>query len=221
MTPDDPRHGTTRGYHAGCHDLCCRRAMARYEKAGRLARLRGGRAVPAQGAQRRLQALMAIGWSSNAIAERAGLAHRNHVWRIVNGQKGKPTVWIRKDTDEWVRRIYDELSMVVPEGRYVARTKAHAAKKGWAPPLAWNDIDTDDNPRGVGWKPRVEGDRYRGHDYDETVVERILGGDYNTPSTPVEKTAVCARWVAMGRSLNELERRTGWRAARYWKGDAA
>jgi hypothetical protein len=141
MSPDDPRHGTTAGYHAGCRDLCCRRAIARYEKAGRLARLEGGRAVPAIGSQRRLQALMALGWSSNAIAIHAGLRHRNHVWRVVNGQKGKPTTWIQRETADWVTRVYDELSMRVPTGRYVVRTKAHAEERGWAPPLAWDNID--------------------------------------------------------------------------------
>lgn len=144
MLPDDERHGTTRGYHAGCHELCCRRAMARYEKAGRLARLNGGRAIPAVGAKRRLEALMALGWSSHAIATRAGLPHRNHVWRILNGQNGKPTVWIQRSTDEWVRKVYAELSMTVPQGRYVKRTRDYAADRGYAKPLAWDDASIDD-----------------------------------------------------------------------------
>lgn len=134
--------------------------MARYEKAGRLARLRGGRAVPALGAQRRLQALMRLGWSSHRIATEAGLPHRNHVWRILHGQKGKPTTWIQRSTDEWVREVYDRLSMTVPEGRYVARTRAYAERMGWPPPLAWDDIDNDQEPRGVG----VNGPQYASAD---------------------------------------------------------
>jgi hypothetical protein len=149
MSPEDPRHGTTRGYHGGCREACCKRAMARYEKACRLDRLRGGRAVPALGAQRRLQALMRLGWSSHAIAAAAGLRHRNHVWRIINGQKGKPTVWIQRDTDQWVREVYERLSMTVPQGGYSNRTRAHAERKGWPPPLCWDDPDTDPEPRGI------------------------------------------------------------------------
>lgn len=124
--------------------------MARYEKAGRLARLRGGKAVPALGAQRRLQALLALGWSSHSIAVAAGVAHRNHVWRIVHGQKGKPTKWIQRETFEWVCRVYDELSMKLPDGRYAPRTRAYAERNGWAPPLAWDDIDDPDETP-AGW----------------------------------------------------------------------
>lgn len=150
MSPQDERHGTTRGYHAGCRDACCRAAMARYEKAGRLARLRGGKAVPALGAQRRLQALMALGWSSHSIAVAAGVPHRNHVWRIIHGQKGKPTRWIQRSTHEWVCRVYDDLSMKLPDGRYVARTRAYASRNSWPPPLCWDDIDDpNEQPRGI------------------------------------------------------------------------
>lgn len=142
LPPDDPRHGTTRGYHAGCHEACCRAAIARYEKEGRLARLRGGRAVPALGAQRRLQALMRLGWTSQDIADAAGWANRNHVLRILNGQKGKPTRWLERGTDTIARRVYTELCMTVPERTgYRIRTIKHAERNGWAPPLAWNDID--------------------------------------------------------------------------------
>lgn len=160
ILPDDPRHGTTRGYHAGCHEACCRAAMARYEKASRLARLRGGRSVSALGAQRRLQALMRLGWSSNAIAVAADLPHRNHVWRIVNGQNGKPTTWLQLSTDRWVRDVYDRLSMEIPSGPYANRTRLFAERNGWPPPLAWVDID-DPNERPVIGRDSA---RYRAED---------------------------------------------------------
>lgn len=163
--------------------------------------------------RRKAQALAAIGWS---FKEQSRMVDRSPEW--MGGVIKKRHVKVA--THDLVDELYQRLHMT-PNPKPATRVRNEAAKKGWAPPLAWNDIDTDDNPRGVGWKPRNEGDRYRGHDYDETVVERILGGDYNTPSTPVEKTAVCARWVAMGRSLNELGRRTGWKVERYYKESAA
>lgn len=149
MTPTDPRHGTTAGYHQGCRCAGCKRALARYEKACRLDRLRGGRAVPALGAKRRLRALMVLGWSSQRIAVEAGMSHRNHVWRILHGQNGKPTKWIQRQTDAWVRDVYERLSMQIPEGHYVNRTRMYAARQGWAPPLAWDDIDNDERPHGT------------------------------------------------------------------------
>lgn len=210
VLPDDPRHGTTKGYHAGCHEACCRSAMARYEKAGRLARLNGGLAVPALGAKRRLQALLRLGWSSHRIAAEAGLSHRNHVWRILNGQKGKPTVWIQRDTDKWVREVYDRLSMQIPEGRYVARTRAYAERMGYLPPLAWIDIDDPDE--------HPELDAVDGDDFDPVVVDRILAGDWRLKATPRERAEVVARWTG---TSSELARLTGWKPERYGRKESA
>lgn len=208
MTPEDPRHGSTKGYHAGCHQPCCLKAIARYEKAGRLARLNGGRAVPAIGAQRRLQALMRLGWTSTDIADAAGWSHRNHVFRIIKGQKGKPTTWLEKSTDATVRRVYELLSMSIPDPSPArARTRSLAAKKGYAPPLAWDNIDDIDEGS------TVTDDL--GHDaVDHAVVERVLAGDM-VPTTFAERVEITRRWEARGRSLNELERATGWKSDRY------
>lgn len=142
MSPDDARHGTTRGFHAGCRDICCRRAIARYEKAGRLAKLQGGRAVPALGAQRRIQALMRMGWTSVDIAKTGGWHHRNAILRILKGQRGRPTTWLQRHTDTKVREIYEQMSMTPPESTMVRRRiAAMAERNGWPPPLAWDDID--------------------------------------------------------------------------------
>jgi len=155
MNTDDPRHGTTAGYHAGCHEACCRAAMARYEKAGRLARLRGGRTVPVLGAQRRVQALMRLGWTSSDIAEAAGWSHRNYVLRILNGQKGKPAVYLERPTYDTLCATYERLCMTIPERLpHRARTATMAAQKGWPPPLAWDNIDDSAEKPKVGYKPR-------------------------------------------------------------------
>lgn len=213
MTPQDPRHGTTAGFHAGCRDLCCRRALARDEKARRLDKLRGGRAVPAIGAQRRLRALMALGWSSNAIATHAGLPDRNHVLRVLNGQKGKPTTWVERKTHEWVCRVYDDLSMTVPTTPYAARTRAYATARGWSPPLAWDHIDdATEQPKGCPQGLVEDALPIRATDPDPVVVNRILAGEWRMACTPAEKAAVVERWDG---SLNELGRLTGWRVSRY------
>lgn len=52
-------------------------------------------------------------------------------------------------------------------------------------------------------------------EYDEAVVQRILGGDTSAHATPCERCEVVRRWRATGQSLNELARRTGWKVERY------
>jgi hypothetical protein len=210
IEPSDPRHGTTKGFHAGCREQCCKRALARDEKARRLDRLRGGRAVPAIGAQRRLQALMRLGWSSHRIAKEAGLPHRNHVWRIINGQKGRPTGWIRRDTDAWVREVYDRLSMKIPTGHYVNRTRAYAERAGWAPPLAWDEGAIDDPDA----RPHT-GSNKATIDYDEAKVVRRVNGERTSKLTPAEAAEVERRLRKAGYSTKEIEETYAIKPERY------
>ncbi|MCW2757010.1 MAG: hypothetical protein JWO46_756 [Nocardioidaceae bacterium] len=208
MTPDDPRHGTNAGYWAGCREACCRRANARYAKGIRYDRLHGGRSVPALGSQRRIQALAALGWSYTEIAAAAGMTHRNHIRRIVVGQKGRPCRYLSRKTAAAIAAAFDKLSMTIPDQRLSGRTRAWARRQGWAPPLAWDD-DTIDDPtvRPAGpWRPRTQPD-----DYDEAVVTRILARDV-VPATYAERVEVVRRWPE---DLNELERITGWNVHRY------
>lgn len=222
MNAADPRHGTTRGFHAGCRDLCCRRAIARDEKARRLDKLRGGRAVPAIGDQRRLQALMALGWSSTEIAAAAGLPHRNHVLRILNGQKGKPTLWVERKTHQWVCEVYEALSMSFSDSPYSARTRAWAQRQGFLPPLAWDNPDDPSEQPGSCAQEHVDKAVPRTLETaDPVVVQRILSGEWKLPSNPAERTEVCRRWVTNGGSTFALAKITGWRVERYYRKDAA
>lgn len=204
MTPADPRHGSTRGYSAGCREACCKRAHALDVKLSRLRKVEGRpRAIPAQGTQRRIQALMAMGWTSQDIADTAGLCHRAKVTSILNGQKGRPAVWVTQSTRDRIAAVYDTLSMRLPDmTRGRQRTRTIAARKGYAPPLAWDDIDNDPEP--LTAEPV---------DVDEVVVERILDGE-RLEATQEEKAEVVRRWLAAGRPLAHLEAQTGWNGKR-------
>jgi hypothetical protein len=103
---------------------------------------RGPFKVSAVGTQRRLQALAAIGWSSRVVAGRLGVTPQTlrrlheqvHVWTT---------------TRDRVAAVYDELSMT-PGG--CRRAQTWAVKRGWLPPLSWNDEEMDDpaaTPMGV------------------------------------------------------------------------
>lgn len=148
MNADDPRHGTIAGRAAGCRDACCRAAQARYEKRRRLHKHRGTNlAVDPRGAQRRIQALQRLGWTTTDIARAAGWNDRQRVQQILDGQKGKPAAWIRRSTDATIREVYRRLATTTPESnQYRARAKARAEALDWAAPAAWVDIDRDDTP---------------------------------------------------------------------------
>lgn len=58
---------------------------------------------------------------------------------------------------------------------------------------------------------------------DPVVVERFFAGDDLVAKTANrdERIAIVTEWAAAGRSVTELERRTGWRAHRYMATPAA
>lgn len=161
MSPDDARHGTTEGYDAEYRagiDHCdlCRHAAARYEKERVHDRANGRpRTVEAIGSARRIQALVALGYNFRALGKHFGLSHdvvrswafREHTISTRNAKR--------------IGQVYDALSMTLPptrttaEKRNLSYARTTAARYGWAPPLAWDDIDYDE-------KPYVDDTRSRG-----------------------------------------------------------
>lgn len=128
-------HGTNSGYKT-CHCCDCRRAHAES-----LRRFRSGRSdkiLDATGCRRRLQALQALGWSSSKIGRVAGI-NPGSIQRLLRAQQ------VRSSTAALVGRAYDDLSMKVGPSTAVREL---ARRKGWPPPLAWDD-DTIDRPDAV------------------------------------------------------------------------
>lgn len=170
--------------------------------------------VAAWPAQRRIQALMALGYSMEQQCSRIGYKRQNMA-ALVAGRKP----YITSRVDLAVRAMYDELTMTLPSpaDHYYrgGSTKARqtAARNGWAPPLAWDDID-DPNEQ-PSMTASGEDDEW----IDDVVVERILAGDMTLArqATPAERVEVCRRWVAAGGSLTTLARRAGWKPERYLK----
>jgi transcriptional regulator with XRE-family HTH domain len=93
-----------------------------------------GRAlVPSGPTVRRLQALAAAGWTLQALADRLGV-WRQHVSVVQSGDREL----VRADTARAVTRVYRDLHMTPGPNRHTA---ARARRRGWLPPLAWDDID--------------------------------------------------------------------------------
>lgn len=105
--------------------------------------------VPAVGAVRRLQALGAIGYTMVELGSRLG-TDRINLDRYIAGK------WRRmpRQFHAEVCALFEELWNQPVDN---ARAKSMAARKGWAPPMAWDD-DTIDDPSAVpemGAKVRI------------------------------------------------------------------
>lgn len=109
--------------------------------------------VDAAGTRRRMQALAAVGWSASRLAGLLGV-ERAHVGRIIRGDNLR----VSAATARAVRGLYGELwDRPPPEGTRwekvsVSRTRSHARQQGWAPALAWDDIDDPDAEPVPGWE---------------------------------------------------------------------
>lgn len=164
MSEDDPRHGTPAGYRAGCHNDCCRSAKRRYEKRRRYLTNRGTKfLIDPTGTRRRIQALAAIGWRFSDID--AHLGRKRSVYVILDSKKVSPR------TAQRVAAVYEQLCMTPGPSRVAAK---RAQEKGWAPPLAWDDIDTDPAP--VEWRSQRR--RRPSSELVEDVADLLAAGEH-------------------------------------------
>jgi len=117
------------------------------------AALGGKTHVDATGTRRRLQALVAIGWSQAKLARRLGMLPSN--FSDVMGREN-----VTAATARAVSALYDELWATPPaepgqrEKISASRARNSARAAGWAPPLAWDEEAIDDPEAGPaeGWQ---------------------------------------------------------------------
>jgi len=160
--------------------------------------------VDATGTRRRLQALIAIGWPAELLADqlhrRPNTVHRSMTSASVTAR-----------TAHEVAGLYERLCNATPpratsEQRAAAdAARAHAAAQGWPPPLAWDDIDTDTSPSAPTAGPPQR------NDIDEIAVERALAGDHISYDdlTAVEQQEVVRRLTARGASIRDIAAQLG------------
>lgn len=164
LTPNDNRHGTYAGYNAGCRNECCKTAAWRYQKGRVLDAARGRpRLIDATGTRRRIQALIALGWSQAQIGEACGVTPM-----AVRHWRQAEQVW--RSTAEKLAAAYERMCMKLPpetngsQRNVASRMRSKAKSEGWVPPLAWDDIDNDPAPKTA---PRERRDILA--DFDELV----------------------------------------------------
>ncbi|MEV2277824.1 hypothetical protein AB0I72_19790 [Nocardiopsis sp. NPDC049922] len=101
-----------------------------------------GAFIDACGTVRRLQALIAAGWSVAELARRLAVFPPNLAQMLQRSQ-------VRVTTALAVRRLYDELWDVEPpqdtprQRRAVREARERAARAGWPTPAGWDDDDID------------------------------------------------------------------------------
>lgn len=171
-----------------------------------------GARVDATGTHRRLQALVAIGYSISSLGRRLGITVSN-----MDGPMGG-TAEVTAETARKVRALYEELwaTPVVADEWHAKsagqRARNLAKRRGWAPPMAWDDDTIDDpsaKPEGIDTAKRKT---HRAEDLIEDVHDLLRAGC--STATIVERLGMTAASIerTMDRNgRNDLARwlRTG------------
>jgi len=155
-----------------------------------------GARVPARGTQRRLQALVAHGWTQQHLSCEAGF-RPNEVHRIMQASL------VTGRTHRIVEQLFDRMWQTMPprtttvERSNYQRAQSLARAKAWVPALAWDDIDLDDAPA------RVE---RANDDVDESAIELAISGE-GVDLTPAERRIAIRRLHADGLTDPEIAAR--------------
>lgn len=160
--------------------------------------------IDGTGTRRRIQALMACGWSARAIQDESGMYY-TLIIRLIR----KHTSVTKLNADR-IAAAYDRLWNVAPatdtpaHRRNVSNARNAAARRGYVPPLAWDD-DEIDNPKA---KPQTGRTRDTRVIVDEVVVERLKAGQ-SVPTNRIEQRTALAELVAEGVPTAEIAKRLG------------
>jgi len=120
-----------------------------------LSNIPAGHWISGRGVRRRLEALGARGWSVEAIVRHAHI-NRVPIDSALAGGK------VLSEIHTAIAAVYEQLwdqhppTQTCGQRRSYGRTIARAERLGWLPPLAWDDIDTDDEPPAVDHTPVID-----------------------------------------------------------------
>lgn len=130
------------------------------------------------GTQRRLQALMARGWSVPTVASATGMRPLQLARALENNACITPT--LAAEVSEAYDKLWDRPPLLVSDAdRSLAAASARLAQQsGWAPPLAWDDdqIDRPDGRPAKGWQPPARRTRRSAELAEDAQFVRSAGG---------------------------------------------
>jgi hypothetical protein len=96
--------------------------------------------VSALGAQRRIQALVAIGYTFPMLSKETGLSEI-YLRQLAHGIR---STRIDRRRDAKIREVYRTLCVQpLHKGYGPKRARLAAKAAGWYPPMAWDDIDSE------------------------------------------------------------------------------
>jgi hypothetical protein len=167
----------------------------RIDQANRAPRSRVG----ATGTRRRLQALITVGWPHDELAARLGRSSAGLRRSMLNDS-------VTAQTARDVSALYEQLWKLHPphttDDQRAAADAAmvFAAERGWLPPLAWDDIDTEPDPQHHSAHSQTD------DDLDEIAIERAVAGDgvRLEDLTPAEQDEVVRRLTERGKSVRDI-----------------
>jgi hypothetical protein len=154
--------------------------------------------LEATGTRRRLQALIAAGWPEPELAAQLGRT-------LTNLRRTMSSRTVTTRTAQRVEQLYRELSTSAPPVVTDAQREASAAaralgtRRGWLPPLAWDDIDTDPEPD----PPRARRDP---REIDPNALSRAAAGGATRLGalSAAEQAAIVRHLTQRGRSVREV-----------------
>lgn len=141
------------------------------------------------GSVRRLQALRALRWPVQVLEARYNRSLRPpDDTRVAAGYA------------RYIRSVYEELSATPGPS---ARVASLAVRRGWAPPLAWEDVDIDD--------PRAEPLPWRGRT-QRSADELVEDAEFIIRTTNANLNAAAARLGVHRNTLDKARERVAARA---------
>lgn len=152
--------------------------------------------VPNVATRRRIEALQCMGWSLGEIGRRLGVSRQ-----AVGQCRRRDRVQVGHAAR--IAAVFDELAMRPGPDM---KTRAWAAKSGYAPPLAWDDDAIDDpkaKPYGVSRRHHRQAPVV-----DEVAIARALDGD-RVALTKDERLVVVEQLAAEGLSDAQIADRVG------------
>lgn len=167
--------------------------------------------VPAIGARRRLQALIAIGYEVQRLADETGI-HVTQIRHVLNGHQDMIVVTIHRKIEAAYRRLFMSPG---PSDR----ARARAAREGWPSPLAWWDSNIDDPDA----QPILDAmpdpdDEDDEPDIDEIAIARLVRGDHSIRLNEAERVIAARQMAQRGISpfATATALHTNVRSVRVW-----
>jgi hypothetical protein len=153
--------------------------------------------VDATGTRRRLQALVAIGWTHTALAAEL-CRSATSLARSMTSETVTPKT--ARQVSDLYDRLWDNRPQHATDEELTAvnAARALAARHGWPPPMAWDDIDKDPSP--CADPPDLS------DELDEIAIERAVAGDGMRLEhlTIAEQNEVVRRLTERGKSIRDI-----------------